>query len=256
MMDVQRTNNKMETLPIFISSDGSVGKSILTLNYNGEICDDKPVSIFDIAVKHDLKSVYILDNEMSGFVKAYENSKKTGIKLRYGCKLTVSHNDENTSLGNYNIFALNTEGYYNLIKIKSIWAHKNEKAKNHLYVTFDEVKDMLLSKNLMIMIPFYDSFLFNNLTHFGQATPDLSNIKPIFCIENHETIYDHLITPYIIEYCKNNNFEYINTHSVYYYRESDFKAYLIYRAVEKRGNWFKPELKYFSSNKFSFQSIK
>ena len=247
--------NEIKKLPIFSSSDGSVNKSILTLSYNGEISDDKPVSIFDIAEQHNLESVFILDNEMSGFIKAYENSQKSKIKLRYGCKITISHNNENGSLGNYNVFALNTDGYYELIKIKSMWAHKNEKNNKHQYVTFDEVKNSFLSKNLMIMIPFYDSFLFNNLTCFNQATPDLSKIKPIFCLEEHDTIYDHLITPYIINYCRDNNFDTMHTHSVFYYKKSDFKAYLVYRAVENRGNWFKPELKYFSSDKFSFDSI-
>lgn len=244
----------MNVLPIFSSSLGSINKSILTPNYNGYIKDDEPVGIFDIAEKHNMKSIFLLENDMNSFLQAYENSKKSNIKLNYGCRLTVSHNDENTSLGQYNIFALNTDGYYELIHIKSIWANKNENKKNHLHVTFDEVKNLLNSKNLMVMIPFYDSFLFNNLTSFSQATPDLSDIDPIFCVEKHETIYDHLIEPIIIEYCKDNSYRTMDTHSVFYYNEDDFKAYLVYRAVEKRGNWFKPELKHFSSDKFSFES--
>lgn len=253
-MDAQLIN-KMEILPIFSSSLGSINKSILTINYNGEINDDMPVGIFDIAKKNNLDHIYLLEDQMCSFIQAYENSLKSGVKLKYGCKIILSHNDENTSLGVYNVFALNTEGYYELIKIKSIWAHKNENNKHHLHTTFEEVKDLFASDNLLIMIPFYDSFLFNNLTEFSQATPDLSKINPIFCIEKHETIYDHLIEPFVIDYCKNNNYDVINTHSVFYYKEEDFKPYLVYRAVEKRGNWFKPELKHFSSNKFSFESI-
>lgn len=245
----------MKLIPIFSSALGSINKSILTLDYKGEIKEDEPVSIFDIAKTHGLNEVFICDKQMSSYIKAYENSKKAGIKLRYGLRMTLAHNEDQNNIGDYQVFAKNTDGYYELIELSSLWAHKNIGNKNKELIFFEEIMDKLASPNLKVIIPFYDSFLFNNKFTDNKALPNLIKINPLFAIENHDIVFDHLIQPYIYDYCKKNKFRTINTHSVYYYKKEDFTAYLVYRAVENRGTWFKPELKHFSSNKFSFEDL-
>lgn len=248
---------KNKKLPIFTSSYGNIGKSILELKYKGEIKDDEPVSIFDIAKKHGLNSVYILDSYMGGYIQAFENSQKSDIQLNYGSEINICHNKEtpDAAFGKYNLFAKNLEGYYELIELNSLWARKNagEKTKEPLF--FDEVKDLFKSDNLLLLVPFYDSFLHYNAFNFNGFIPDLSGLNPIFCIEDHETILDDTLQKLVKKYCKEYDYSIKETHKIYYYREEDFPAYLNFRAINRRGSWFKPELPHFSSNKFSFESF-
>ena len=73
-------------IPIF-TSEYSIGKSILSLEDDKELDESKLVSIVSIAKKHELKDVYLVDESMSGFVKAYQNLSKHGINLRFGYKV-------------------------------------------------------------------------------------------------------------------------------------------------------------------------
>lgn len=245
-------------LPIFGSTFGNVGKSLLTPKFNGLIPKSGPVGIFDIAKEHQLEDVFVCDRSMAGYIKLYKNALEAGVNLRFGSRIKVSHNslDDDHNFGCYDIFAKNTDGYYDLIKINSLWAEKNVGNKQHEYITFNELKQYLIgNKNLYLMVPFYDSFLFNNnFIFFGSCIPDFSDLNPIFCIENHNTIYDHTLQPIVKQYCKDMGFEILETHKIYYYRDADFDAYLQLRASNNKGSWFKPELSHFSSNEFSYES--
>lgn len=245
----------MNKIPIFSTAIGSISKSILTTDYNGEIQENKPVGVFDIAKQHNLDTVFVCDKTMSGFIKLFENSQKSNIKLCFGVKLTFAHNEDQSNISDYQVFAKNTDGYYDLIKLTSEWALKNQHQKKKENVYFEDVEGILSSKNLQVIVPFYDSFLFNNNFIGTKIIPNFTNVKPIFSIENHDVVFDHLITPLVENYCHEYKYKMINTHSVYYYKKSDFKAYLNYRVLDNRGSWFKPEIKHFSSDKFSFEDI-
>lgn len=252
-MDAQH----LSKLPIFSSALGSLNKSVLTLEDEEEISIDNPVSILAIAKKHDLKSIFLLENSMASAIKAFELFSKHNIQLRFGVKISLAHDENNidSSLGKYSLFALNEDGYYELINITSEHAIKNVGNKKPQPVLFNDIKDKLTSKNILLMIPFYDSFIYNNSFYFNFAMPNFEGLNPIFCIEEHNVAQDYLIKQKVEEYCKLNNYDVINTHSVYYYSPEYFKGYLIYRSVEHRGSWFKPEIKDFSSDKFSFKDI-
>lgn len=241
--------------PIFSTALGSVGKSLLTTNFNGDLDETSPIGIFDIAKKHKLNSVYVLDNSMSSFIQVYENAEKSNIDFRFGIKMLLSHDKEDPKkhLGKYNVFIKNTKGYEELINLTSFGAIKNAKDKTNEITQFDDVKDLMESDNLIVMIPFYDSFLFNNYFYCGKSFPSLSKIKPFFCIENHETIYDYTFKDIVLSYCKSEGMKSIDTHQIYYYKNKHIKPYLLLRAINKRGNWQRPELSHFSSDKFSFE---
>jgi sulfur relay (sulfurtransferase) DsrF/TusC family protein len=54
------------------SSHFSLGKSTLTLDKPEEIQDNKPISIFSIAKKYELKDIYLVENNFSSSCLDFE----------------------------------------------------------------------------------------------------------------------------------------------------------------------------------------
>ena len=66
-----------EVVPLF-KSHYSLGRSILTLEKVGETPDNYPDSILDIAKENELKKIFLVDVNMSGFLQGYSNAKEAG----------------------------------------------------------------------------------------------------------------------------------------------------------------------------------
>ena len=56
------------TIPFF-KSHYSIGKSILTLQEEGESIENGPRSIIDLCKKNDIKDLHLVDDSMSGFLQ-------------------------------------------------------------------------------------------------------------------------------------------------------------------------------------------
>jgi len=172
----------MNSVPLW-KSHFSIGKSILTLTESGKTEPLCPDSIFDLIQKSNLEETVLVEDSMSGFLEAFTNSKKCKKKLIFGLRISVVENmDEKTEesldkVCKYIIFARNTEGYQNLIKISSL------AAKQGFYyepkIDFKNIKS-LWSANLQLAVPFYDSFLHRNVLECGACVPDFSFTDPIF----------------------------------------------------------------------------
>jgi len=180
----------MNVLPLF-KSQYSLGRSILTLtetNKEGVISKNYPVSIFDIAKVHGLKEVVVVDNSISGFLEAYTNSRKAGVKLIFGLQLSfiadIAQKSEDSIKTRHKaiVLAKRTTGYKKLMKISSIACTKGFYYRPN--IDFHHLKK-LWSDDLLLVIPFYDSFLHKNNLNGGLCVPDFSFAKPTFLIENH-----------------------------------------------------------------------
>jgi DNA polymerase III alpha subunit len=245
----------MQVLPLF-KSHYSLGKSILTLSKPSGIELDSPVSIFDIALEHQLEEVVVLDNSISGFLEALESSKKSKVKLIYGIIVNVIDNvdakseETKKTLSKVCIFIKNSAGYKDLIKISSFAAKEG-----FYYEPNIDWKNLkrLWTANLKLAIPFYDSFLFKNTLNNCLCVPDFSFTKPIFFIEENGVPFDGVIRKKVQEYCSNNKYEVQPAKSIYYYKNADFKAYLTFRCINNRSLLEKPELEFMCSDKFSFE---
>ena len=77
-----------ELVPLF-KSHYSLGRSILTLEKAGDPQNNYPDSIIDIAKENNLKKIFLIDDNMSGFLQAYTNCKEVGIELVFGLRLSV-----------------------------------------------------------------------------------------------------------------------------------------------------------------------
>lgn len=245
-------NNKI--IPLF-SSDYS-GRSILTISKEVEIKDNTPVSLLAIAQKHGLTPVWIIENNLTGFIKTQKYFSEKKIPFIFGLKIIVvpdlykrepeTLRDESKVI----IFLKNSSGYEDLIKIYSLAATWGKYYKPR--TDWNNLKKMW-TPNLFLVVPFYDSFLHQNLLKGAQVVPDFVE-PPIFFIENHQLPFDCLIQESVEKFCALNSFITLNTHSVYYYKKDDYDAYLTYRAILNRSTLAKPELDHFGSDMFSFES--
>jgi len=247
----------MEVVPLF-KSHYSIGRSIVTLE-DEEKEENQPDSIIDIAKDNKLKEIYLVEDNMTSFLEAYTNTKKYNINLRYGLRITLTDNikDKTEESRQKNckfvIFFKNQEGYKNLINIFTT------AAKEGFYyeprIDYETLKSLWDEKNLLLVIPFYDSFIFNNTLKGSVCVPDIEFTKPILFIENNNLPFDSIVKAKVLNFAKNNNLKTIETKSIYYKDKKDFKSYLTFRCINNRSTLNKPELQHMTSNRFSFESL-
>jgi DNA polymerase-3 subunit alpha len=246
--------DKLKVLPLF-KTQYSIGKSILTLAAPDKLDRSYPVSIFDIAKEHKLSEVVVVDDSISGFLEAHQNAKKAGIKLVYGLQLRCMENIESKSEASLKtihklvIFIKNNQGYKDLIKISSTAAKKGFYYKPNIDMAHLKT---LWTENLMLGVPFYDSFLFNNTLYGYRCVPTFFT-PPVFFLENSDLPFDNLIQQKVKSYAETSGAEIIPSRSIYYYKKDDFLAYLTFRCINERTLLEKPELEHMSSNLFCFE---
>jgi len=247
----------MEVLPLF-KSHYSIGRSILTLE-DEEKEENQPDSIIDIAKDNKLKEIYLVEDNMTSFLQAYTNTKKYDINLRYGLRITITDDikdkteDSRQKNCKFVIFFKNQDGYKNLINIFTT------AAKDGFYyeprIDYKTLKSLWDEKNLLLAIPFYDSFIFNNTLKGSVCVPDIEFTKPILFIENNNLPFESIVKAKVLNFSKTNNLKTIETKSIYYKNKKDFKAYLTFRCINNRSTLNKPELQHMTSNRFSFESL-
>lgn len=243
-------------VPLF-KSHYSLGKSILTLAKAGSSDADEPSSIFDIAKRLSLSKVAIVDDSISGFLEAYKSCEEAKLSLRFGLRLTVCDSIDNKTAESRErehkviIFARNSDGYYDLIKISTLAC-----SSGFYYYPRIDCKSLksLWSQNLLMAIPFYDSFIFKNNFTYSVCIPDFGFCNPVFFVENNNLPFDHLIEKRVVEYAKDKH-EIHKAQSIYYENKDDFLAYLTFRCVSERTTLNKPNLEHCSSNEFCAQSF-
>lgn len=248
----------MDTIPLF-KSHFSIGRSILTLE-DEEITENDPDSIIDIARKNAIKNLYLVEDNMSSFLQAYTNCKKYDINLRYGLRLSINDNMEDkteesrSKTSKIIVFFKTNDGYKQLINIFSL------AAKQGFYyeprIDYKNLKNLWSEKDLILAIPFYDSFIFNNTLKNFICVPAFEFTKPIMFVESNNLPFDSIIKAKIKNYAEANSLQTINTKSIYYKTKKDFKSYLTFRCINNRTTLNKPELAHMSSSQFCFESLK
>jgi DNA polymerase-3 subunit alpha len=244
-------------IPLF-KSHYSLGRSILTLEDKSEV-DDYPDSIIQIAKENKLKELFLVEDNMSSFLEAYTNTRNNNIKLNYGLRITITESIEDKSEESRSknskiiIFFKNNEGYSRLTKLYS-------KASKEGFYYEPRLDYKALSENwsddLLLCIPFYDSFIYNNTLKNFICVPNFSFTKPIVFIENNDLPFDIIIKNKMLNFIKENNLEVFLVKSIYYKNKKDFKSYLTFRCINNRTTLNKPEIEHMSSDSFSFEEWK
>jgi len=229
-------------------------KSILTLSSpEDEIREDKPVSIASIAKKHKLPHVLLVEDDIGGFFKAYEVFE--GIcPFYFGWRVTMCDNIENKDKESLKsehkiiIFAKNTQGYYDLIKL-----HNKAHTEGSYYIPRidSNVLEEFWTENLELVIPFFDSHIYNSFFYFRSILPDFRGIKPTYVLEDHVLPYLDRVREMVNDLCKDLH-PILEARTVYYYKSKDFEAYQTYKCIQKRTSLNKPNFDGMSVNSFSF----
>lgn len=245
-------------IPIF-KSHYSIGRSILTLEKDEEDRQSGPDSIINICSDNNISKLYLVEDNMSGFLQAYMNAQEKNIQLIFGLRLRITDDCEEktpeslSKTCKYIIFARNKSGYKKLIKIFS------HAAKKGFYyyprMDFESLKEYWSDRDLMLCIPFYDSFIFRNSLEYASCVPKLDSLKPVFFIENNSMPFDSLITDKVKSFCA-DKYPTLNVKSIFYKDKKDFKAYLTFKCINNRTTLDRPNFDHMCSNEFCFESWK
>jgi DNA polymerase-3 subunit alpha len=244
-------------IPLF-KSHYSLGRSILTLEDKNE-ADDYPDSIIQIAKENNLNEIFLVEDNMSSFLEAYTNTNNNKIKLNYGVRISITEsiNDKTDESRTKNskviLFFKNKKGYESLTKLFSIAAKDGFYYEPRLDYS---ILKQNWSDDLILAIPFYDSFIFNNTLKNSICVPQFDFTKPVIFIEDNDLPFDLIIKDKMLAFAKENKLELFNTKSIYYNFRKDFKTYLTFRCINNRSVLNKPEIEHMSSNEFCFESWK
>ena len=243
-----------EVLPLF-KTHYSLGKSILNLSLVDGGPDESD-SVFSILKENDLQELVLVEDCLTGFLEAYQNSKELNIKLIFGLRITVclNMNDKSgESLKTNNkiiIFAKNTKGYKELIKIFSFAAREGFYYEPR--IDYKNLKSFWNDSNLKMVIPFYDSYIFKNTLENSVCVPELDFTNPTYFLEDNDLPFDDLIKQKIINISKKTE----KAQSIYYKSKKDFKAYLTFKCINKRSTLDRPELQHMTSDEFCAEGWK
>jgi DNA polymerase-3 subunit alpha len=245
-------------LPLF-KSHYSIGKSILTLEKPEDTLKRGPQSIVDICLKNNLDSLTLVEDSMSGFLQSYLNCKDSKLNLIYGIRLNVCVDMANKSeesfaeTSKYVIFARNNDGYNKLIKIYSLAAKEGFYYKPR--IDFKNLKKLWSSKDLILAVPFYDSFIHMNALTYGECVTGFDFCEPVFFLENNDLPFDKTITKRVTDFCK-DKYETFKSKSIYYKLKEDFSSYLTFKCISNRSTINKPQFDHMCSDQFCFESWK
>tara|TARA_Y100000310_G_scaffold3961_1_gene4860 strand:- start:300 stop:1055 length:756 start_codon:yes stop_codon:yes gene_type:complete len=246
-------------IPLF-KSHYSLGRSILTLSSENDLDEEGPDSIIDICKDNNLKEMLLVEDSMTGFFQAYVNSKEENLKLIFGLRLSICSDmyekseDSFDSLSKYVIFCRNTQAYKDLIKIHDLAA--KEGFYYYPRIDFKNLKK-LWTKNLKLCVPFYDSFIYNNILLGKSCIPEFDFADPVtFFTEDNGLPFDNLLLDGVMSFLQNGKQETIKAKSIFYKNKKDFKSYLTFRCINNRSTLDKPNLDHMTSDEFSFESWK
>lgn len=247
-----------KVLPLF-KSHYSIGKSVLTLDKPEDQLNNGPDSIIKICKDAQINTFYLVEDSISGFLQAHINSKANKLKMIYGLRLTICNdinekNEESLSSNNKIIvFCKNEEGYKKLIKIYSL------AARNGFYyeprIDYANLKSLWSDEDLKLCVPFYDSYIFNNLFLSFKCLPNFTFTTPEFFLEDNDLPFDDYLKAKlekILDGCCPTH----RVKSIYYNKREDFINYLTFKCISKRTTLDKPQFEHMSSNEFSFESWK
>jgi DNA polymerase III alpha subunit len=239
-------------LPLF-KSDFSIGKSILRLDLKS-IEENPESSIFNILTQNQISNLILVEDSMIGFMEAHKNSIELGVDLMFGIKISVAQDNDPKSAHKIIVFSKNKSGCKLLNKIYTFSQVSGEGS-----IDYKNLKK-LWADDLLLAIPFYDSFIFNNVMYFQDCIPDFSFADPVFFIESNGLPFDETIKSHVLRFCEGNKYAANSAKSIYYNKKSDFQAFQTYKCLCSRGTSYRtpslesPNLDHFSSEDFCFES--
>lgn len=216
----------------------SVGNSIL-----------KPKQIFSLAKHNDLNKLIFVEDSFSGFRKIDSLSKELDIPFIFGIRLPVVQESKDELPSKLIFFSKNSEGVLNCKKIFT----KCMVESDGVLILKDLSKEDL--EHIRIGVPFYDSYIYNNIFHFGLSSLNLKKLDHFYIEEDNKHPFDFQIKNVLNDL----GVKTVLSKSIYYENREDFSAFEFYKATCNRQggrppNSGSPNLNNFCSAEFSFES--
>lgn len=227
--------------PLF-KSQFSVGKSILTAD-----------KVLNIAQLNSLERVVMVEDSFYGFRVFNKLFQENDIPLVFGLRLSVVNDDiiQDERPSKLVFFAKNNDG---LKTIKRLYSDASLNDNNSLVLSHYSGKDF---KDIRVAVPFYDSYIYNNLFHFGLSHLGLKGLDPVFFIEDNNHPFDFQIRSVI----ESLDVQTKMVKTILHHNKDDFEAFQMYKASCSRSQgraptFQNPNLDHFCSDDFCWESYK
>jgi DNA polymerase III alpha subunit len=243
-------------VPLF-KTHYSIGKSILTVKDPSSLKEGGPSSVIQIAIENNLDKLILVEDNFHGFLESKKRCDEHGIQFVFGLRLSVcnSHQDDKKKNHKVIVFAKNDHGCKKLYKI-----HSSAFCDYEQRLTFKDLKEHW-TNNLLMAIPFYDSFLYYNNFSFSEFVPAFSFYQPLFFLENNRLPFDHLLRTVVEEYAQAHNYKTEEAKTIYYKDRKDFAAYQTFKIIcnrsynGRKSNLTRPNLDHCGSQEFCVESL-
>ncbi len=250
----------MKVLPLFTSAYSF--RSILTLDKpekpkEGEAPDTSGAdSIIQICKDEKIKHMFLVEDNMVGFLEAKKNGKDLdlhfGLRVTFCADITQKTEESEATECKYVIFARNAGGYFRLTKI---FSKSNLDGFYHKpRMDFKSLKEFWSDDDLLLCVPFYDSFIHRNSCTLANCVPDFSFASPTFFLENNGLFFDNLLTKKINEFDAAGQYSRQAVKTIYYKERKDFLAWQTYRCIKNESTLRVPELSNCMSDAFCVEA--
>ena len=225
-------------IPLF-KSTFSIGRSLLRVE-----------DLVDIAQSGDVKRMILVEDNFYGFRVVNNAFLNIGVPLVYGVKLPVVQSDLSERSSKLIFFPKNNKGVINARKLYTKCHTSEGDCLNLSKIEDDELEE------ISIGVPFYDSYVYNNIFHFGMCDLSLKKYDHFYIEESNNHPFDFQISAGL----KKMKVKTEKAKSIYYRDKDDFEAFQMYKAVcsRKQGrvpSYSNPRLNDFCSNEFSYESF-
>jgi len=227
--------------PLF-KSQFSIGRSILT-----------PEKILQIAQENYLERVVLVEDSFYGFRIFNKLFQEEDIPFVFGLRLSVVNDDidPNEKPSKLVFFAKNNDG---IRALKRFYSDASLDEKNALVLSRYPTEDFA---NVLVAVPFYDSYIFNNIFYFGLSHLNIDRLDPIYFVEDNDHPFDFQIKSVINGLAVKTS----NVKTILHENKEDFEAFQMYKAACSRSQgksptFQKPNLDHFCSDKFCWESYK
>lgn len=248
-----------EILPVWY--DHSSGKSILTYWKDKDCIESGPQSIVKLCKENGIKSCFGVSTTFLTFPEAQLALSKEGIDFTFGIEFWICNDSESLtpasqlSESKIIIRADNSQGYFDL---KAIYSKVYTNPKNFYHrhrASFSEVK-ALWTPNLTLVLPFFDSFICQNLLTISSIVPDFPCPPLIFREVNSGLPFAPLIDEALDAYNSELKYSEQQVKTIFYPTKAHFKAWQVFRCIKNRSSFQKPQLNFCCSNNFSLEDWK
>lgn len=225
-------------IPLF-KSTFSIGRSLLRVE-----------DLVDIAQSGDIKKMILVEDNFYGFRiinKAFLNIE---VPMVYGVRLPVVQSNLSEKPSKLIFFPKNNKG---VAVARNLYTKCFTSAGECLHLSTLGKGEL---DDISVGVPFYDSYIFNNIFHFGLCDISLDGYDHFYIEESNNHPFDFQISDAL----KKLNVKTEKAKSIYYRDKEDFEAFQMYKAIcnRKQGRvptFSNPRLSDFCSNEFSYESF-